>query len=153
MKKAVIDMGTNSTRLAVAAWNGENLDMVCNEVAETRLGEGMGEVGQIQPVPLAHNVEAVQRFVQKARALGAAEVRITATSAVRDAVDQEIVRASYRPGCRYTVGGVAWYRRGAAQLFGRQRRFFAFGAAFGRAGYWRRQHGTGLSGVGRRSWC
>ena len=43
MKKAVIDMGTNSTRLAVAAWNGGNLDMLYNEVAETRLGEGMGK--------------------------------------------------------------------------------------------------------------
>ena len=43
MRKAVIDMGTNSTRLAV----GEALDgafqMIYTEVAETRLGEGMGD--------------------------------------------------------------------------------------------------------------
>ena len=92
MKKAVIDMGTNSTRLAVATWNGENLDMVYNEVAETRLGEGMGEEHQIRPVPLARNVETVRRFVQKAQELGAVEVRITATSAVRDAVNQKTVQ-------------------------------------------------------------
>lgn len=96
MKKAVIDMGTNSTRLAVAAWNGGNLDMLYNEVAETRLGEGMGEERQIRPVPLARNVETVRRFVQKAQELGAVEVRITATSAVRDAVNQETVQQAIR---------------------------------------------------------
>lgn len=92
MKKAVIDMGTNSTRLAVATWNGRNLDVLYNEVAETRLGEGMGDERQIQSVPLARNVEAVRRFVQKAQELDAVELRITATSAVRDAVNQETVR-------------------------------------------------------------
>lgn len=87
MRKAVIDMGTNSTRLAVAEFDG-HFRMVYTEVAETRLGEGMGAERRIRPLPLARNVEAVRRFVRQAKALGAAEVRITATSAVRDAVNQ-----------------------------------------------------------------
>lgn len=92
-RKAVIDMGTNSTRLAVAEWDGA-LRMRYTEVAETRLGEGMGVERLIRPLPLARNVDAVRRFVQKARDMGADEVRITATSAVRDAVNRaEVQRA------------------------------------------------------------
>ena len=36
MRKAVIDMGTNSTRLAVAEWSDRGLQMVETKVAETR---------------------------------------------------------------------------------------------------------------------
>ena len=92
MRKAVIDMGTNSTRLAVAEWVGDTLQMVENCVAETRLGEGMGEERRIRPVPLQRNIEAVTAFVARARELGAASIRITATSAVRDAVNREEVK-------------------------------------------------------------
>ena len=41
MKKAVIDMGTNSTRLAIAEQMDGQFQMTYAEVAETRLGEGM----------------------------------------------------------------------------------------------------------------
>ena len=92
MRKAVIDMGTNSTRLAVAELVDGKLQMVYTQVADTRLGEGMGAERIIRPVPLARNVEAVQRFVQTAQLLGAYDVRITATSAVRDAVNKEAVQ-------------------------------------------------------------
>lgn len=92
MRKAVIDMGTNSTRLAVAEKIDGRFRMIDTEVAETRLGEGMGLERMIRPVPLARNVETVQRFVQKAQDMGVQEVRITATSAVRDAVNQQAVQ-------------------------------------------------------------
>ncbi len=84
-RKAVIDMGTNSTRLAVAEKKDGCFRMVYTEVAETRLGEGMGEERIIRPVPLARNVDTVQRFVMKAKELQVDSIRITATSAVRDA--------------------------------------------------------------------
>ena len=92
MRKAVIDMGTNSTLMAVAELVDGKMQMVYTQVAETRLGEGMGAERIIRPVPLARNVEAVQRFVQTAQLLGAYDVRITATSAVRDAVNKEAVQ-------------------------------------------------------------
>lgn len=96
MRKAVIDMGTNSTRLAVAELVSGQLCMVYTEVAETRLGDGMGTERQIRPVPLARNAEAVARFAQKAQELGAVELRVTATSAVRDAVNPEQVAQAVR---------------------------------------------------------
>lgn len=92
MRKAVIDMGTNSTRLAVAELVDGQLQMIYTEVAETRLGEGMGAERLIRPVPLGRNVEAVQRFVKKAQELHAASLRVTATSAVRDAGNQDEVQ-------------------------------------------------------------
>ena len=92
MRKAVIDMGTNSTRLAV----GEALDgvfqMIYTEVAETRLGEGMGDERMIRPVPLERNVQAVQQFAAKAKTMDVEQIRITATSAVRDAQNKDAVQ-------------------------------------------------------------
>ena len=92
MRKAVIDMGTNSTRLAV----GEALDgvfqMIYTEVAETRLGESMGDERMIRPVPLERNVQAVQQFAAKAKEMDVEHIRITATSAVRDAQNKDAVQ-------------------------------------------------------------
>ena len=92
MKKAVIDMGTNSTRLAIAEQNDGRFQMVYTEVAETRLGEGMGEERIIRPIPLERNVKTVQDFVAKAKDLQVESIRITATSAVRDAQNKAEVQ-------------------------------------------------------------
>lgn len=92
MRKAVIDMGTNSTRLAVGKLESGQMELIATEVAETRLGEGMGMERLIRPVPLQRNVEAIQRFVQRAQELEAVDIRITATSAVRDAENKAMVQ-------------------------------------------------------------
>ncbi len=94
MRRAVIDMGTNSTRLAVAEWMDDQIHIVYNGVAETRLGEGMGDERLIREVPLQRNIEAVQHFIKTAQALQVSkfDIRITATSAVRDAVNKAEVQ-------------------------------------------------------------
>ena len=68
------------------------MQIVYTQVAETRLGEGMGNERVIQPVPLERNVETVKRFAQTAQLLNAYDLRVTATSAVRDAVNQDEVK-------------------------------------------------------------
>ena len=92
MRKAVIDMGTNSTRLAIGEQENGSVQVVYTQVAETRLGEGMGTERIIQPEPLKRNIETVKRFVETARLLNAYDFRLTATSAVRDAANQDEVR-------------------------------------------------------------
>lgn len=92
MRKAVIDMGTNSTRLAVGELQNGQIKMVATEVAETRLGEGMGTECIIRSTPLQRNVEAIQRFVQRTKELEVTDLWITATSAVRDAQNKLEVR-------------------------------------------------------------
>ncbi len=76
----------------MAEWSDRGLQMVETKVAETRLGEGLGSECRIKPIPLARNVEAVQQFVKRAGELGVEDIRITATSAVRDAVNKEEVK-------------------------------------------------------------
>lgn len=92
MRKAVIDMGTNSTRLAVAEQIDDVFRMIYTEVAETRLGEGMGDEHIIRPVPLQRTADAIKAFVEKAEELQVESIRITATSAVRDAQNKEDVQ-------------------------------------------------------------
>ncbi|MDZ7671517.1 MAG: hypothetical protein U5K53_01540 [Halanaerobiales bacterium] len=41
MKKAVIEMGTNSTRLLIANLDGDNVEEVEKKLITTRLGEGV----------------------------------------------------------------------------------------------------------------
>ena len=92
MKKAVIDMGTNSTRLAIAEQMDGQFQMTYTEVAETRLGEGMGDERIIHAMPLERNVKTVQQFVAKAKEMNVESIRITATSAVRDAQNKAEVQ-------------------------------------------------------------
>lgn len=92
MKKAVIDMGTNSIRLAVGEKKQDGFEMIYTEVRNTRLGEGVGEEQLIKEEPLERNVEAVKDFVKKAEEMGVDSLRLTATSAVREAKNKQQVQ-------------------------------------------------------------
>lgn len=94
MIKAVIDLGTNSIRLAVGEKAAAgHLCIIGQQVLYTRIGEGMGSRGYIQEMPLKRNVEAVKQLVEQAQQWGAETIRLTATSAIREAVNrQEVCR-------------------------------------------------------------
>jgi exopolyphosphatase/guanosine-5'-triphosphate,3'-diphosphate pyrophosphatase len=51
----------------------------------TRLGEGQARTGALGETPMARTAEAVASYVERARALGASEIVIVGTSAVREA--------------------------------------------------------------------
>jgi exopolyphosphatase / guanosine-5'-triphosphate,3'-diphosphate pyrophosphatase len=86
---AAIDQGTNSTRLLVLQpRDGEPVE-ICRDMVITRLGRGVDERGTLEPVAIVRAAEAIARFRRRAKALHAQEVRIGATSAVRDATDRE----------------------------------------------------------------
>lgn len=102
---AAIDIGTNSTRLLVADvvagagdGNGADEHLVVNhhkprltEVVRrleiTRLGEGVDEIGRLQPEPVARVHRVLDGYAAEATALGAERVLAVATSAVRDAAN------------------------------------------------------------------
>mgnify|MGYP003296422779 CR=1 FL=1 len=65
MRRGVIDMGTNSMRLAIADVAEDGITMVYNEVAETRLGENMGTSEIIQPEPMERNIFQLKEFLAK----------------------------------------------------------------------------------------
>lgn len=86
---AAVDQGTNSTRLLVLQpRDGEPVE-ICRDMIITRLGKGVDERGTLEPVAIERATDAIARFRRRARALHAEEVRIGATSAVRDALDRE----------------------------------------------------------------
>ncbi len=91
MKKAVIDIGTNSVRLYVALTEGRRQTRLHKALKTTRLGEGIGGENHIQQEPMTRTVCAVGDFVQAARNLGTADenIYIYATAMVREAQNQE----------------------------------------------------------------
>jgi exopolyphosphatase/guanosine-5'-triphosphate,3'-diphosphate pyrophosphatase len=81
---AAVDMGTNSIRLLVAERrDGEPFELA-RDMVITRLGQGVDRSQQLDPEALRRTIAVLRRYVGRARALGAARVRVAATSAVRD---------------------------------------------------------------------
>jgi exopolyphosphatase/guanosine-5'-triphosphate,3'-diphosphate pyrophosphatase len=87
VRRAVIDVGTNSIKLLVADVRGRDVQPVHEESRQTRLGRGFYETHRLQPETIAHTAEAVWEFAEIARERNADSIRVIATSAARDAVN------------------------------------------------------------------
>jgi exopolyphosphatase / guanosine-5'-triphosphate,3'-diphosphate pyrophosphatase len=90
VRRAVIDVGTNSVRLLVAdvpdaASSSPRLRPVLRHLAITRLGEGLTPGGRLRATALARTAEAVRRCVVLARAAGAVTPTLVGTYALRTA--------------------------------------------------------------------
>lgn len=86
--RAVIDVGTNSVKLLVAEIHGREIRPIWEDSKQTRLGQGFYETHRLQAEPIAKTAKAVTTFASKARELKATSIRVIATSAARDAVNQ-----------------------------------------------------------------
>jgi len=87
VRRAVIDVGTNSIKLLVADVAGCNVRPVHEESRQTRLGRGFYETRRLQPDTIAHTAEAVWEFANTAREKSSDSIRVIATSAARDAAN------------------------------------------------------------------
>jgi exopolyphosphatase/guanosine-5'-triphosphate,3'-diphosphate pyrophosphatase len=87
VRRAVIDVGTNSIKLLVADVRGRDVQPVHEESRQTRLGKGFYQTHRLQPETIAHTAEAVWEFAEIAREKNAGSIRVIATSAARDAVN------------------------------------------------------------------
>jgi len=85
VRRAVIDVGTNSIKLLVADVSGHDVRPVHEESRQTRLGRGFYQTQRLQPEAVACTAEAVWEFAQIARERNADSIRVIATSAARDA--------------------------------------------------------------------
>ena len=85
LRRAVIDVGTNSIKLLVGDVSGGIVIPVEERSEQTRLGAGFYETRVLQPNPIAHTAQVVARFVAHARDAEAEAIRVIATSAARDA--------------------------------------------------------------------
>ena len=89
VRRAVIDVGTNSVKLLVADVQGRVVEPVRERSEQTRLGSGFYETHRLKPVAVAHTARAVAEFAAEARELGARSIRVFATSAARDAINPD----------------------------------------------------------------
>lgn len=82
---AVIDIGTNSTRLLVADVTGTTVDEVERRTTVTRLGRGVDHSGRLSADAIEAVCETVAGYVALIAESGAEATSVIATSAVRDA--------------------------------------------------------------------
>jgi exopolyphosphatase / guanosine-5'-triphosphate,3'-diphosphate pyrophosphatase len=87
---AAVDVGSNSVRLLVLDAQGQR---VLREIVTTRLAQGVDATGHLDDEAIARTVRVIEGFRATWEASGVAtsatDVRIIATSAVRDAVDRD----------------------------------------------------------------
>ncbi|WP_420640143.1 exopolyphosphatase [Candidatus Poriferisocius sp.] len=83
---AAIDCGTNSTRLLVSRGGAATLD---RQMTITRLGQGVDRSGRLAPEAIQRTVDCLSRYREVMDGHGIEAVRITATSAARDAANRD----------------------------------------------------------------
>jgi len=83
MRKAAIDVGSNSVLLLVAERSDAGWRPVYEDTAVTALGEGTKTTGLLGDAGVQRTLDALRRFYQKAQELGATEVVAGATMAAR----------------------------------------------------------------------
>jgi exopolyphosphatase/guanosine-5'-triphosphate,3'-diphosphate pyrophosphatase len=102
---AVIDIGSNTTRLLVAEKNGDGFRQLLSQRAFTRLGRGLKEDGSISQKKIDELAKTISTQVKLAKVLGADDVHAMATAATRDATNGEelVDSVKHQSGVRIEV--------------------------------------------------
>ena len=95
-RRAVIDVGTNSVKLLVAEVAGQEVRPLYEASHQTRLGQGFYETHRLRPEAIANTAQAVARFADDARRIKTDHLRVIATSAARDALNQHELLAAIK---------------------------------------------------------
>jgi exopolyphosphatase/guanosine-5'-triphosphate,3'-diphosphate pyrophosphatase len=103
VRRACIDIGSNTTRLLVAGYVRGRLEEVHQERSFTQLRRGVLDGGLIGPEKIAEVVAVVSSQLALARQLGSAEIHGVATAAVRRAVNGAELVAAIRDACGLEV--------------------------------------------------
>ena len=82
---AAVDIGANSVRLKIARVVRKRLQVLHEDREVVRLGEAVFRTGSLDPSAMEQTVRVLRRFHKAAQTHGATQVRVVATSALRDA--------------------------------------------------------------------
>jgi len=82
---AAVDIGSNSVRLEIARLHAGRLRSLHEDREVTRLGEGVFSSGFLTPESMAGTVKVLRRFHRTTQQIVTDNVRVVATSALRDA--------------------------------------------------------------------
>jgi exopolyphosphatase / guanosine-5'-triphosphate,3'-diphosphate pyrophosphatase len=89
VRVAVVDLGTNSTRLLVADVSGDEVRELDRRTNVTRLGEKVDSTGRLDAGAMERVFATVAEYLDAIKAQGASTIVALATSAVRDADNGE----------------------------------------------------------------
>jgi len=88
-KLAIIDLGSNTTRLVVFHYIPGEMFRLTDQISErVRLSEGMGDANFLQVQPMQRAIDTLRMFKAFCRANHIEDIVAVGTSAVRDAVNQ-----------------------------------------------------------------
>ena len=99
MRRACIDIGSNTTRLLVADCDADGLVEIHQERVFTHVGRALTPGGEIATDKIAEIVSVVAGQIQKARDLGVVDVLGVATAAVRRARNRDALVSALRESC------------------------------------------------------
>src|SRR6266568_6897437 len=86
---AAIDCGTNSTRLLIARPENGRLQTLERLMQITRLGQGVDQGQAMHPEAIDRTISVLRHYHDVMHRFGVSHVRMTATSAARDASNRE----------------------------------------------------------------
>jgi exopolyphosphatase/guanosine-5'-triphosphate,3'-diphosphate pyrophosphatase len=100
---AAVDIGSNSVRLKIARLRGRKLEFIEEDREVTRLGDGVFRTGFLTPESMGDTIRVLRRFHRTAQRLGADQVRVVGTSALRDARNGQAFLEWVRSATGWTV--------------------------------------------------
>jgi exopolyphosphatase/guanosine-5'-triphosphate,3'-diphosphate pyrophosphatase len=104
MRRAVVDLGTNSALLLVAEAGRRSEPRVLLDLCTiVRLGEGVDAARRLSPAAKERTLTCLKEYALRAHSLGAGRLCIVGTSVLRDAADRDVFCESIR---RFTGGDV-----------------------------------------------
>jgi exopolyphosphatase/guanosine-5'-triphosphate,3'-diphosphate pyrophosphatase len=99
VRRAVIDVGTNSVKLLVAEVRDGTVFPLLEKSDQTRLGNGFFAAGRLQADAVERTANAVARFVRESASWSPESIRVIGTSAARDAVNGAELGEAIRRAC------------------------------------------------------
>jgi exopolyphosphatase/guanosine-5'-triphosphate,3'-diphosphate pyrophosphatase len=103
VRRACIDIGSNTTRLLVAECDGEDLVEVHQERAFTRIGREVRTDGALTAAKIDEVVQVVAAQLHQAHELGARQVSGVATAAIRRARNGALLTEAIRDSCGLSI--------------------------------------------------
>ncbi|MFO7815308.1 MAG: Ppx/GppA phosphatase family protein [Halanaerobiales bacterium] len=84
MKKAVIEIGTNTTRMLIAEMKDDEIEVIDKRLITTRLGEGVDSSRHLKEVAMKRGLDSLREFKSEIDSHNIKGARVIGTSALRD---------------------------------------------------------------------
>lgn len=115
---AVIDIGSNSIRLVVYDRQPGGVVTLFNEKVLCGLGRGLAKTGKLNVEGVALARANLVRFTRLAHAMGAAQIDLLATAAVRDSEDGPAFKAEMEALCGHSIRVLTGQEEGRLSALG-----------------------------------